>query len=67
MLDRLEYQYHQKLMNYPENLKTAIENGLEELISLYKSGSSIFNSAINYKYHNDYEELIKYELEHQDN
>lgn len=66
VLDRLEYQYHQKIMNYSEDLKTAIENGLEELITLYKNGSVMFNEKNNYKYHKDYEDLIKYELEHQD-
>ena len=66
VLDRLEYQYHQKIMNYPENLKIAIENGLDELIGLYKSNSIIFNEKNNYKYNKEYEEIINYELEHQD-
>lgn len=66
VLDRLEYQYHQKIMGYSEELKTAIENGLEELIKMYENKSLIFDEKKNYQYHKDYEDIVKYELEHQD-
>ena len=57
VLDRLEYQYHQKLMSYSNSLKEAIENGLSELIALYKSKSIIFDSKTNYEYQKLYEQL----------
>lgn len=65
ILDRLEYQYHQKLMSYSKELNEAIENGLEELIALYKSNSPIFDTASNYKYQEIYEQIKKEELMHQ--
>ncbi len=65
ILDRLEYQYHQKLMTYPDDLKEAIENGLDELIALYKSKSIIFDAKANYEYQEIYEQLKEEELSHE--
>ncbi len=66
VLDRLEYQYHQKIMSYPNNLKEAIENGLEELIALYKSKSIIFDKEANYEYQRIYEQLKEEEMNYND-
>lgn len=63
VLDKLEYQYHKKLMNYSDDLDKVIRNGLDELINLYKSGSIIFNSERNYQYYREFEELKKREKE----
>ena len=63
ILDKLEYQYHKKIMNYSLDLDKVIKNALEELIDLYKSGSSVFNSERNYKYYKEYEEIKKAEKE----
>jgi protein associated with RNAse G/E len=48
-------------MNYSEELDKVIENGLDELIDLYKSGSNIFSSERNYQYYKEYEELKRLE------
>lgn len=54
ILDRAEYNYHKKIMGYSDELDTAIKNGLDELINLYKSGSIIFDSEYNLVYYNEY-------------
>lgn len=59
ILDRMEYKYHKKIMNYSDELDIAIKNGLDELIKLYKSGSEIFNSEKNMNYYKEYLELKK--------
>ncbi len=59
ILDKLEYQYHKKIMNYSDDLDKAIKNGLEELIDLYKSGSIIFNEEANKNYEKLYESIKK--------
>lgn len=59
ILDRMEYKYHKEKMNYSEDLERAIKNGLNELIQSYKQGAIMFNSEINYQYHQVYENLKK--------
>lgn len=61
ILDRMEYKYHKKIMNYSEELDIAVKNGLNELIKLYKSGSEIFNAEKNMNYYKEYLELKKME------
>lgn len=63
ILDKLEYQYHKKIMNYSEDLELVIKNGLDELINLYKSNSIIFDTDRNNQYYKEYEELKKLEEE----
>ena len=65
ILDRLEYQYHQKIMNYSNELKQAIENGMNDLLDLYKNNSKIFDQSINKQYYNEYEKIREYESKHQ--
>ena len=64
ILDRMEYKYHKKLMNYSDDLDVAIKNGLDDLIKRYNNGSMIFNEAQNYRYHDLYEEVKKYNENH---
>jgi protein associated with RNAse G/E len=59
VLDEKEYKYHQKKMRYPENLKEAIKNGLDELIEMYQAKGMFFNDEINLHYHNIYKEIKK--------
>ena len=59
ILDKMEYKYHKKIMNYSEDLETAIKNGLDDLIKLYTNGSDFFNDELNMKYYNEYLELKK--------
>jgi len=59
ILDRMEYKYHKKIMDYSDELDMAVKNGLNELIKLYKSGSEIFSTEKNMNYYKEYLELRK--------
>lgn len=50
ILDRLEYQYHKKKMNYSDDLDLVINKAMEELINDYLSNDKIFNEKKNKKY-----------------
>lgn len=54
ILDRLEYNYHKKIMNYSEDLDKAIKMGLDDLIHFYMNGASIFKTEPNLKYYEEY-------------
>ncbi|MBP3461786.1 MAG: DUF402 domain-containing protein [Bacilli bacterium] len=64
ILDRMEYKYHKKLMNYSDDLDIAIKNGLDDLIKKYKNGSQIFNSKKNYDYYKIYCDVKNYNEKH---
>ena len=57
ILDRMEYKYHKKIMNYSSNLDIAIKNGLNELLNEYKNGAVYFNKDANEKYCFKYMEI----------
>lgn len=57
ILDKLEYKYHKKIMNYSKELDMAIKNGLDELIKTYKNHSIVFDERMNLKYNQQYEML----------
>lgn len=59
ILDKMEYKYHKKIMNYSDDLDKVIKNGLEELIEEYKNNAYYFNKNINEKYCEKYMELKK--------
>lgn len=59
VLDRMEYQYHKKIMNYPATLDKAIKNGLAELLNDYKKKACYFDKNYNEKYCAKYMELKK--------
>lgn len=50
VLDRGEYKYHKKKMNYSDDLDLIIKTALSDLIGEYKKNVSMFNSEINYQY-----------------
>lgn len=54
ILDKMEYKYHKKIMNYSDDLDTAIHNGLEELINCYNKKNRIFSTEFNMKYYKEY-------------
>lgn len=54
VLDKSEYVYHKKIMNYSENLDMVINNGLEELLDLYSRKVIMFDKTQNEKYYNSY-------------
>lgn len=50
ILDKLEYDYHKKIMNYGEKLDIVITSALDELIGEYKNGAVMFNGKKNKEY-----------------
>ena len=58
ILDRMEYNYHKKLMGYSDDLDRAIKNGLDDLIKLYKSSNKIFDEKQNLEYYKKYQNLV---------
>lgn len=57
ILDKLEYKYHKKIMNYPDDLDFVVKNAMTELIDIYKKHALMFNKDINYDYYKKYEDL----------
>ncbi len=57
ILDRLEYKYHKKLMDYPNDLDHVINNALSMLIESYIEGSKYFSNYRNLEYSKLYTEL----------
>ena len=54
ILDKMEYKYHQKIMNYSKELDKAIKNGLSKLIFEYKNNAIYFNEKVNREYCQQY-------------
>ena len=54
VLDKLEYEYHKKIMNYSKELDIVIKNALSELINAYKNNEIMFRNNINLNYLNQY-------------
>ncbi len=50
VLDRLEYDYHRKLMGYSDDLDKVIKNALTELIDEYSKGNIMFDDNKNKEY-----------------
>lgn len=59
ILDRQEYKYHKKKMNYSDELDVAIRSALSELITDYQNGVSMFDKNTNLKYEEEYQRLRK--------
>lgn len=59
ILDRLEYNYHKKIMNYSQELDKIITNSLSELISDYESKTIMFSKELNNYYYSIYKDLKK--------
>lgn len=58
ILDRSEYKYHKRIMNYSEELDIVINNALKELIDVYNDTKDekhiVFDKKMNYEYYNEY-------------
>ncbi len=59
ILDRLEYEYHKKIMGYDEKLDKVIKNGLDELIKYYKCHKIMFDSRKNLEYCSSYFKILE--------
>ena len=58
ILDRLEYRYHKKKMNYSDELDEVIKGSLDDLIKLYENDFFAFNDLLNQTYHTKYCSLV---------
>lgn len=54
VLDKLEYQYHKKKMNYSKDLDKVVNNAMKDLISIYKKGEFMFDEKNNNEYLRQY-------------
>lgn len=54
ILDRNEYKYHKKIMNYSKDLDKIIKEELQALISLKKEGKSPFDKEFIDRYYQKY-------------
>ena len=59
VLDKMEYEYHKKIMGYSKELNKVVTSSLEELINEYKNGAIMFSSKKNMEYGNIYRKLTK--------
>lgn len=57
ILDRNEYKYHKKKMNYSAELDKIIQYSLSELITSYKKNDVMFDKEKNMKYVCEYQKL----------
>lgn len=54
ILDRMEYNYHKRIMKYSGDLDKSIHKALAELIYKYKGNHPSFNKEKNIKYYQKY-------------
>lgn len=59
VLDKLEYNYHKKIMNYSKELDYIIKNALDDLIHKYRNGYFPFDKSVNQQYCDKYLEMVK--------
>ena len=61
VLDRGEYKYHKKLMEYPEEIDVILKKELKELINMAKEKKDAFNKETINNYYIKYESLLEAE------
>jgi len=54
ILDKGEYKYHKRIMNYSDDLDWVINNSMKELISYYNNHHIAFDENMNYHYYDEY-------------
>ena len=59
ILDRLEYKYHKKKMNYSDELDEVVKGSLDDLIKLYENDFFPFDEKSNKEYYKMYCNLVK--------
>lgn len=57
ILDKQEYKYHKKKMNYSKELDIVINQSLSELITDYQKKISMFDNELNLAYGNMYQQI----------
>ena len=58
ILDESEYEYHRKIMNYPEEIDIIVKKELKDLIKLYEQKTGPFDKKTVKKYYEKYMLLI---------
>ena len=61
ILDKLEYEYHKRIMNYNDDLDKVINLSLKELIAEYKNSSIMFDHKKNKEYTELYVKILEEE------
>ena len=59
VLDRNEYNYHKKVMHYPEDIDKIVKSELSSLIEMKKNNEGPFKEGIVDKYYDIYEKMKK--------
>jgi len=59
ILDRNEYAYHKKLMNYPDEIDMIVKRELNELIELKRKNEGPFQEGLIEKYYEKYKDMMK--------
>ncbi len=59
VLDRKEYEYHKKIMNYPQEIDFILKKELDYLIYMKKNNLGHFNKKLVEYYYNKYQEIQK--------
>ena len=54
ILDKGEYKYHKRIMNYSDDLDWVINNAMKELLSFYNNHHIVFDENMNYHYYDEY-------------
>lgn len=57
VLDKLEYNYHKRIMNYSDDLDKVVCSALDELIKEYENGLEMFTDEMNNNYYQLYKTL----------
>ena len=58
ILDKSEYKYHKKKMNYPESIDKILQYELDSLINMLKQKEGPFEPGRVQKYYEKYKELL---------
>lgn len=58
ILDKLEYEYHKKILNYSDDLDVIVRTSLNNLIKDYKKKAVMFDKDTNYKYYQQYKKMV---------
>lgn len=57
ILDKVEYEFHKKKMNYSKEVDLIVKKELKNLINIYEQGKDLFNSFTAQYYYSLYKEL----------
>lgn len=57
ILDRMEYKYHKKIMEYSDDLDKVVNNALDDLIKKYRSHYFAFDKNLNEEYLEQYKKI----------